>query len=119
MDVRTAKKPQGRRVLLMDGVKSIDTPDAQTVVITMEAPNSEFLGVLTAPYTGIINSDVAIGNGANADADAATPTLPKPGSWPTPPAADPMCSAATSPTTSCASSRTRTTGARSRSSTRS
>ena len=36
----------------------------------MEAPNSEFLGILTAPYTGVINSDVAIANGANADADA-------------------------------------------------
>jgi peptide/nickel transport system substrate-binding protein len=57
---------------MMQLVKSIDTPDPKTVVITMESPNSEFIGVLTAPYTGIVNSDVAAANGAKADADAAT-----------------------------------------------
>jgi peptide/nickel transport system substrate-binding protein len=61
---------KGGPSFMMDGVKSIEAPDAHTVVVTMEAPNSEFLGILTAPYTGVINSDVAIANGANANADA-------------------------------------------------
>lgn len=57
---------------MMGLVKSIDTPDEKTVVITMESPNSEFIGVLTAPYTGIINSEVAAAAGASAAEDAAT-----------------------------------------------
>lgn len=57
---------------MMSPVKSIETPDARTVVITMDGPNSEFLGVLTAPYTGIINSMVAGKAGASAADDAAT-----------------------------------------------
>jgi peptide/nickel transport system substrate-binding protein len=61
---------KGGPSFMMDGVKSIEAPDAHTVVVTMEAPNSEFLGILTAPYTGAVNSDVAIANGANANADA-------------------------------------------------
>lgn len=56
---------------MMAPVKSIETPDSHTVVITMESPNSEFLGVLTAPYTGIINSTVAGEAGAAAGEDAA------------------------------------------------
>jgi len=56
----------------MDGVKSIEAPDAHTVVITMAAPNSEFIGMMAGPETGIINSDVAIAHGALANADAAT-----------------------------------------------
>ena len=50
---------KGGPSFMMDGVTSIETPDAATVVVTMAASNSEFLGVLTAPYTGVINSDVA------------------------------------------------------------
>jgi peptide/nickel transport system substrate-binding protein len=61
---------KGGPSFMMDGVKSIEAPDAHTVVVTMEAPNSEFLGILTAPYTGAINSDVAMANGANANPDA-------------------------------------------------
>ncbi|WP_246666247.1 ABC transporter substrate-binding protein [Aquamicrobium sp. LC103] len=57
---------------MMSLVKSIETPDEKTVVVTMESPNSEFLGVLTAPYTGIVNSDVASEAGASAAEDAAT-----------------------------------------------
>ena len=55
---------------MMDGVTSIETPDDKTVVVTLSAPNSEFLGIMNAPYTGVINSDVAIEQGANADEDA-------------------------------------------------
>jgi peptide/nickel transport system substrate-binding protein len=57
---------------MMSGVTSIETPDPKTVIVNMEKPNSEFIGILAAPYTGIINSDVASENGAVAGADAAT-----------------------------------------------
>ena len=49
---------------LMESLASIETPDAQTVVVKLTAPNSEFLGILTAPYTGVVNSDVAAAAGA-------------------------------------------------------
>jgi len=56
----------------MAGVKSVEAKDSETVVVTTDAPDSAFFNVVTAGYTGIINSDVAAENGANADADAAT-----------------------------------------------
>ena len=61
---------KGGASYMMDGVASIEAPDAHTVVAKLSAPNSEFVGILTAPYTGIINSDVAMANRANANADA-------------------------------------------------
>lgn len=64
------KNVQADASFMMSLVQSIETPDDKTVVITMSSPNSEFMGVLTAPYTGIINSDVASANGASAAADA-------------------------------------------------
>lgn len=69
---------KGGPSFMMDGVTSIETPDAATVVVTMAASNSEFLGVLTAPYTGVINSDVAGANGALASADADTADTSEP-----------------------------------------
>ena len=69
---------KGGPSFMMDGVTAIETPDAQTVVVTMAAPSSEFLGVLTAPYTGVINSDVAAAGGAVADAEAATKDTSEP-----------------------------------------
>jgi peptide/nickel transport system substrate-binding protein len=66
------KNIQGSPSFMMSGVSAIETPDAHTVVVRMEAPNSEFLGILTAPYTIVINSDAAIEAGAVAGADAAT-----------------------------------------------
>ena len=64
------KNIKGGAAYLMDGLKSIDVKDPQTAVITTETPSSEFLGILTATYTGIINKKVASANGANANADA-------------------------------------------------
>ena len=61
---------KGGASFFMDPVQSIETPDDKTVVVTLEAPNSEFLGIMNAPYTGVANSDVAIEQGANADPDA-------------------------------------------------
>ncbi len=57
---------------LMGGISSIETPDDKTVVATLSAPSSEFLGITAAPYAVIINSDVASAAGAKADGSAAT-----------------------------------------------
>lgn len=63
---------------LFEQVKSIDTPDTHTVVVTLTQPDSEFLGKVIAPYAGVVNSDVAAEHGAKADkaeapTDAAEP----------------------------------------------
>ena len=63
---------KGSASYLMSGLKSLDTPDAGTVVATFEAPNSAFLPIAAASYLGIINSDVATAQGATAGADADT-----------------------------------------------
>ena len=63
---------KGSASYLMTGLKSLDTPDAGTVVATFEAPNSAFLPIAAASYLGIINSDVATAQGATAGADADT-----------------------------------------------
>lgn len=57
---------------LMSGLKSLEAPDAGTVVATFEAPNSAFLPIAAASYLGVINSDVAEEQGASAAADAET-----------------------------------------------
>ncbi|MFO1058235.1 MAG: ABC transporter substrate-binding protein [Dongiaceae bacterium] len=62
---------KGSASYMMDGVKSVEAPDAHTVVVTMAAPNSEFIGILAAPNTGIIDSDAAIAQGAQSSAEAA------------------------------------------------
>lgn len=66
------KNIKGSPSFLMDGLKSVDVKDAATVVITLDSPNGEFLNKLTAGFTGVINSSLAIKNGATADAQAAT-----------------------------------------------
>jgi peptide/nickel transport system substrate-binding protein len=63
---------KGSPSFFMDGLKSIDAKDKTTVVVTLDAPNGEFLNKLTAGFTGIINSTLATQNGATADAQAAT-----------------------------------------------
>jgi peptide/nickel transport system substrate-binding protein len=55
------KNIKGGAAYLMDGLKSIDVKDPQTVVITTQTPSSEFLGILTATYTGIINREGCLG----------------------------------------------------------
>lgn len=73
------KNVGGSASFLMADLESVDTPDAQTVVANLSRPNSEFLATTAAPYTGIINSDVARENDAVEGADAAT--ADKAGSW--------------------------------------
>ncbi|WP_239025090.1 ABC transporter substrate-binding protein [Rhodoligotrophos defluvii] len=64
------KNLKGSASFLMGNVASIETPDARTVVVKMTAPNSEFVNIASAPYTAIVNSDVAEANGAKAGPDA-------------------------------------------------
>jgi len=69
---------KGSASYLMSGIKSIDTPDATTVVATFGAPNSAFLPIVAAGYMGIVNSDVASAQGATAAADASTADTAEP-----------------------------------------
>ncbi len=52
---------------LVSTIKSIDTPDAQTVKVTLSQANSAFLAQVNASYLGIMNSKVAIAQGATID----------------------------------------------------
>lgn len=65
------KNVKGSPSFLMDGLTSAEAVDAKTVKFTVDAPNSEFLNKVSAPYTGIINAEVAQANGAIADETAA------------------------------------------------
>ena len=56
---------------LMDGLVSIEAVDAKTVKVMVDAPNSEFLYKVSAPYAGIVNAEVAQGAGAIGDETAA------------------------------------------------
>ncbi|HWM19911.1 MAG TPA: ABC transporter substrate-binding protein [Ilumatobacteraceae bacterium] len=58
---------EGSASYLMSGVTSIEAPDDQTVVVTMEAPNSAFINIVSAPYMGIVSQALAEANGATAD----------------------------------------------------
>jgi peptide/nickel transport system substrate-binding protein len=63
---------EGSASYLMAGVSSVEAPDAGTVVVTFEAPNSAFLNIVSAPYMGISSKAQAEANGATADtSDAA------------------------------------------------
>jgi peptide/nickel transport system substrate-binding protein len=63
---------KGSPSFLMDGTKSIEAIDTHTVKVTVDAPNSEFLNKVSAPYTGIINAEAAMAGGAIGDETAAT-----------------------------------------------
>ena len=57
----------GSASYLVGGITSIETPDELTVVVTFDSPNSAFLNVAAASYLAIVNSALAIDNGATAD----------------------------------------------------
>ncbi|WP_142781847.1 ABC transporter substrate-binding protein [Agrobacterium sp. T29] len=65
------KNIKGNGAFLAEPISSIDTPDAHTVIVKLSVSNSEFLNQAAAGFLGVINSDVAIANGALADATAA------------------------------------------------
>lgn len=58
---------QGSSSYLVGSIATIDTPDAQTVKVTLSQPNSAFLAQVNASYLGIVNSKLAEKNGATAD----------------------------------------------------
>ena len=66
------KNVKGGPAFMMDGVTSIEATDAHTIAITLAGPSSEFLNILSAPYTGVLNSDVVAANGGTNAEDAET-----------------------------------------------
>jgi peptide/nickel transport system substrate-binding protein len=57
----------GAASYLAMNIKSIDTPDPETVVANFEKPNSAFFAQTNASYMGIINSKVAQAQNATTD----------------------------------------------------
>ncbi|MDX6748191.1 ABC transporter substrate-binding protein [Geminicoccaceae bacterium 1502E] len=55
---------------MVEGISSIETPDAKTVVVKLSAPDPEFLGKVSSPYGAIMNADVVSEHGGSAAADA-------------------------------------------------
>ena len=58
---------QGSSSYLAGSIEAIDAADEGVVNVTLNAPNSAFLAQVNSPYLGIINSKVAIANGATMD----------------------------------------------------
>lgn len=73
------KNLKGNASYLVNTVDKIATPDPETVVITLHAPNSEFPNAVNASYTGIINSKLAEQQGATDAANA--PKTDKADKW--------------------------------------
>ncbi|RFC68928.1 ABC transporter substrate-binding protein [Mesorhizobium denitrificans] len=55
---------------MADPITSIEIPDAQTVVLKLASPNSEYIQILAASYMAVMNSDVVAEHGGLADATA-------------------------------------------------
>jgi peptide/nickel transport system substrate-binding protein len=58
---------QGGSSYLVSGIETIETPDAATVNVKLNASNSAFLAQVNAPYLGVMNMKVAQENGATTD----------------------------------------------------
>ncbi len=58
--------------MFVEGIQTIETPDAHTVVVSIDKWGSEFLGQIAVPYACVINSDVAMANGAVSGPDTAS-----------------------------------------------
>ncbi|MBE7183233.1 MAG: ABC transporter substrate-binding protein [Methylobacterium mesophilicum] len=56
---------------LVSSVKEVEVVDPRTAKVIMSAPNSEFIGALTAGFTAIVDSEVASAAGAKSDEQAA------------------------------------------------
>ncbi|MHB8076048.1 ABC transporter substrate-binding protein [Desulfosporosinus fructosivorans] len=63
---------KGNGAFLTDGITSIETPDANTVVFKLKEQDASFLTKLTYNAFGVIDSKLAIANGATNAPDAAT-----------------------------------------------
>ncbi|MDY1003851.1 ABC transporter substrate-binding protein [Curtobacterium sp. CFBP9011] len=68
-DRRIAVK--GGAAYMVEGVKSVATPDAQTAVVTLKSPNSAFLDYLASPFGPKMESPTALRAHAGSD-DAQT-----------------------------------------------
>jgi len=64
-DRRIAVK--GGAAYMVEGVKSVRTPDAQTAVVTLDAPNSAFLDYLASPFGPKMESPTALQAHAGSD----------------------------------------------------
>ncbi|MCK6578193.1 MAG: ABC transporter substrate-binding protein [Anaerolineae bacterium] len=66
------KNIKGNPSFYADAVAAIDTPDAQTVVVTLSAVTPAFATIVTAPAMSILEKAVVVANGGTdaADADA-------------------------------------------------
>ena len=65
------KNVQGPPSYQAANIDSVDTPDAQTVVFNLAAPDAEFSGLTTAAAFSILNSALVAANGGTAGEDAA------------------------------------------------
>lgn len=63
---------KGNGAFLTDGITAIETPDADTVVFKLEEQDASFLTKLTYNAFGVIDSKLAIANGATNALDAET-----------------------------------------------
>ena len=55
---------KGSASYFLDGVASVEAPDAATVVVTFSAANSAFLAIVSSTYMSIVNSKVATEEGS-------------------------------------------------------
>ena len=55
---------KGSASYFLDGVASVEAPDAATVVVTFSAANSAFLAIVSSTYMSIVNSRVATEEGS-------------------------------------------------------
>ncbi|MDZ4767128.1 MAG: ABC transporter substrate-binding protein [Chloroflexota bacterium] len=66
------KNIKGNPSFYADAVAAIDTPDAQTVVVTLSAPTPAFPTIVTAPAMSVLEKAVVVANGGTDAADADT-----------------------------------------------
>lgn len=68
--INRLKNLKGSPSFLMDGLINAEAVDAKTVKFTLDAPSSEFLNKISSSYTGVINAEAAMAEGATAGEDA-------------------------------------------------
>jgi peptide/nickel transport system substrate-binding protein len=65
------KNLQSNPAFLVEKVTSVEAPDPQTVVITLDSPYPAILPILSSPSLGIVDSKLVSQNGGKSGADAA------------------------------------------------
>lgn len=69
--IERLKNLKSNTTFMVDPITAIETPDEKTVVLTLAAPNSEYIQILASSYMAILNSDLVAEHGGIADATAA------------------------------------------------